>query len=408
MQKSICCCFIAPEFIPVWGGAGSYTVQLLKNLPKRIDIHVVTLRRHLKNGQNNKEQEIQSFFGQNINIHYISDSKDTFVYNGKFQIFCAKEIPKLNKKYHFDLIHSHHAHMPDIWLNMFHLKNIPTVITVHNLFSWMFSSIKSQNVVFEQLDASEKGILTLYPILKYLEKKYLTNSQALIAPSKKCQFALLNSLNIPPENVNLIYNGVDTNFFNTPKKWDNKTPFPNRPLVLFVGRYVAQKGLDIVVKAMPNVVKNFPDVLFIFAGQGDFITLENSIKNRGIPKKNYLNLGFLTPSQLLKFYSYANLFILPSPHENCSLSLLEAMSCQCAVLVANVGGNSEIIKSYKNGLLFSTGNVLDFSNKIIELLKNAVLQKKLGCEARKTVLKEFSIEKMAEKTCNLYKDLLIR
>lgn len=84
------------------------------------------------------------------------------------------------------------------------------------------------------------------------------------------------------------------------------------------------------------------------------------------------------------------------------------MSCQCAVLVANVGGNSEIIKSYKNGLLFSTGNVLDFSNKIIELLKNAVLQKKLGCEARKTVLKEFSIEKMAEKTCNLYKDLLIR
>ena len=78
---------LAPEFIPIWGGVGSYTVELLKSLPLNMDIHVVTLNRHvgLAAGYSSNGNEVESIIARPLKVHYLTNSSETFFYNFPFQ-----------------------------------------------------------------------------------------------------------------------------------------------------------------------------------------------------------------------------------------------------------------------------------------------------------------------------------
>ena len=411
MNRDFTICFIAPEFMPLWGGTGSYSVQLLENLPTEMEIHVVTLKRVL-NSRNRVAGRSESApsFGENVHVHYVSTASDTFFYNVRFQFSCLREIPKLHDKYHFDLIHSHHCHMPDVLLQLSHTLRIPTVSTVHNTFRWMRTSILKQKMDFRNLDRSEKGILVLYPLLKYFEHSYLRKVQLLIAPSKSCKEELINFVHVPREKIHVIYNGVSTKMF-APNRCND--PFfstnlrlTSRPIVLFVGRMIAQKGLQTLMAAIPRVVKHSPDVLFMFVGAGDFSSCYRCLKKYGVLDKNLHNLGYVSYLDMPKVYSRATIFVIPSPHENCSISLLEAMSCERAVVAANVGGNSEIIQSYDNGMLFASQNSKELAEIIIQLIDDSSLREKLGAQARRTVVEKFSVQKMVAETVSVYEELV--
>jgi glycosyltransferase involved in cell wall biosynthesis len=401
-------CMIAPEFLPVWGGTGSYTVELIKHLPKSVDIHVVTLKRSIPGMSKDCSTSLDSVLGRPVKVHYISNSKETFFYNLGFQVSCFRKIPQLHKKYKFDIIHSHHCHMPDVLLQLSHTLRIPTITSVHNMFKWMRTSILKQSTNFQKLDRSEKGILVFYPMLKYLERFYLSNVQSLIAPSKNCREELINFLDIPQEKIHVIYNGVNPEIF-APNRHDDPVFLTNlqltsRPVVLFVGRIVAQKGLNTLMAAVPRVAKHLPNVLFMFVGAGDFSYYQRQLKEYGVSNENFLNLGYFSYLDMPKIYSLANVFVLPSPHENCSVSLLEAMSCKRAVVAANVGGNSEIIRPYRNGMLFTSENSKELAEIIIQLIEDSNLQKKLGLQARRTVVEKFSVQKMAAGTVKVYEE----
>ena len=409
MKRDFTLCFIAPEFVPLWGGAGSYSVQLLENLPAEMEIHVVTLKRVLNNGDRAAGQSKPApNFGKNVHIHYISDATDTFFYNARFQLSCLREIPKLHGKHHFDMVHSHHCHMPDILLQLLGALRIPTVSTVHNTFWWIRASILKQMMGFQSLDRSEKGILVLYPVLKRLERFYLRSVHSLIAPSERCKEELINFLHIPPRKIHVVYNGVDPEMF-SPSGRDDPAFLTNpgltsRPLVLFTGRMVAQKGLKTLIAAAPLVVKHLPDVLFMFVGAGDFSSYHKWLKEYGVSDYNFLDSGYVSYLDMPKVYSSATVFVLPSPHENCSISILEAMSCRKAVIAANVGGNSEIIQPDYNGMLFASQNSKELAEMIIQLIEDSSLQEKLGVQARKTVIDKFSVRKMAAKTVGIYEE----
>jgi glycosyltransferase involved in cell wall biosynthesis len=269
-----------------------------------------------------------------------------------------------------------------------------------------------RNAIFKQessirvLDQSEKGIVHFYSMLQALERYSLNRAQALISPSKACQKAMLSSFGIPSEKVNLIYNGVNTNIFQPNISLENRFNFGDRPIVLFVGRFVAQKGLETLVKAMPRIVNHVNDALFVFVGPGSFEYVKNQIERYGISSRNFINLGYYNHDEVHKIYSIADVFVLPSPHENCSLSLLEAMSCARAVVAADVGGNPEIIEPSYNGLLFSAKNSDDLANRIIQLLEDSNLRKILGRNARKTTIQRFSVQSMAAETTKVYKKVL--
>ncbi len=398
---------LAPEFFPVWGGTGSYIIELIKSLPKNVDIHVLTLKRKIAGIQETETQsnEMNSIFGRPIDIHYLSVSNETFFYNLPFQLSCFKKIPELNKKYKFDIIHSHLCHMPDVFLRLFSRIPVPTILTLHGTIQMLRDQALLAQSRFTDLESGEESILKFYPIIELLQQNYVRQVSRFIAVSNATKQLAAEQLKVDKNKIDVVYNGVDTNFFTPPAKEEIETKYRN-PTVVYVGRLVSKKGIHILIKAMPKVLRNFPDAKFLFVGGGNIPLYQQIIRSMGIPEKNFSFTGHLGYYERPKIIREATVSVNPSFFENCSLSILEAMSCGSATVASDAGGNPEIIESGKNGLLAPAFDHERLGKCIISLLENENLNKAFGRAARRTIETSFSSEIFGRKTYDAYRNTI--
>lgn len=405
-MNRITLCMMAPEFLPVWGGTGSYIVELIKRLPGNVDVHVVTLRRSIPGMDKNKltDDVFDSVIGRPIQVHTISSSRETFFYNVAFQVACLKNIPKLHKEYKFDIIHSHLSHMPDVFLKLFNAVSVPTVATVHSTIRMQQAAAVNAHSLFGGLEWSERNTLLFFPLIEYVQKKYAKRVSRLIAVSKLTKELIKKHLDVDDRRISLVYNGVDTSLFSPPRKEEIEEKFSN-PTVLYVGRLMAKKGLDVLIESIPKVLQALPKTRFLFAGGGNISYYKEMLEKEGVSQNNFLFVGHLGFERLALLHK-ATVFVNPSFFENCSLSILEAMSCNAAVVASEVGGNPEIIDSGRNGILVPPYQSGTLAQAIVSLLKNESLNRELGGEARKTVERSFSSQECAQKTYDVYLQVL--
>ena len=119
-------------------------------------------------------------------------------------------------------------------------------------------------------------------------------------------------------------------------------------------------------------------------------------------RENYSFLGYHDKKSLVSYYNNSDIYVLPSFSESFSLTLVEAMSCGVTPVVSNIGGPSEIVEDYVNGILIRPGSVRDIAKAIVFLLDNPSIRKKMGNKARKTVEEKFSWKLAAKKTSSIY------
>jgi glycosyltransferase involved in cell wall biosynthesis len=400
-------CIIAPEFLPIWGGTGSYVVELVKNLPKDVKVHVMTLKRKTPQmtHKDSRRADPKDVFDREMNIHYISSAEETFFYNLGFQAACFAVFPQLHKENSFDILHSQFGHMSDLLLQLLKKVHIPTVTTVHGTIALLKETSYQCNTRFSDLEWSEKQLRTFYPILRTLELFYARHISRFIAVSKTTRDRIMKDLRVKREKISTVYNGVDVELFQPPKSTEENRKY-SEPTVVYVGRMLAKKGIHILIKAMPEVLQEFPDARFLFVGGGNIHLYRETIRRIGIPKKNFSFLGHIGYFERPKILRSATVFVNPSIFENCSLSILEAMSCGGAVVASEVGGNLEIIHQGRNGQLIPVFDEKKLAKSIISLLEDENLNREIGKEARKTVERSFSSEKCAEETYKVYKQML--
>jgi glycosyltransferase involved in cell wall biosynthesis len=400
-------CMLAPEFIPVWGGTGSYTVELVKSLPRKMDIHVVTLKRDvgLSASSSSIDNNINAIVKRPINVHYLTKSSETFFYNLPFQLACTAKIPLLHKKYSFDIMHSHMCQMPDVYLKLLIKLGIPTVVTIHGTIQMLRDHAIIARDLFHDLESGEKSILRFYPVISQLQQFYVKRVTRFIAVSKKTKELAEEHFGVDPNKISLVYNGVDVNLFRLPDVSELISRYSS-PKIVYVGRIISKKGIDVLIKAMPETLKCFPNARFVFVGGGNISLYKEMIRNAGISEKNYLFTGHMGYVERSKIFREATVFVNPSFFENCSISILEAMSSGCSVVASNVGGNPELINSGRNGVLVPPFDHTAFAKSIISLLDDETENKRLGKVARSTVENSFSSKKCGEETYNVYKDVL--
>lgn len=393
---------LAPEFVPTWGGVGIYTVNLVKELSKnkKLEIHVITPKR-----DNVDAKQIESMFNNRIKVHQISKANDTFVYNFKFQLAVLSKFNKLNKKYKFDLIHSANlVHMPDIWLK-FRKEKVPSVVTAHTTIKGQVKGFLASNRNFFKMAPSEKGSILAYPFIRALEWFYLKRTKNLITVSER--FAREFKDNGYKGKINVTHNGIVLDLFDYNKVKNPYKDFPQLknikdPIVLFAGRIITQKGIEVFVKAMQEL--KHKKVHFVIAGRGDVVNLRRLLREYDI--KNYTFLGFVDNSKLPGLYKLSSIFVLPSYYENFPISLLEAMSMKCACISTKVGAVSEIIDEHFTGLIMNKGDSQDLAKKIRYLLDNEKYRLKIAEAAYDDVRKKFTSKIMAEKTLKIYEEIL--
>jgi glycosyltransferase involved in cell wall biosynthesis len=397
-------CFLAPELYPIWGGGGTYAIGLLKYLPKDVEIYVLATKRLVPEDKNKSNESLD--FGDNVHINILAQGKDTFFSQANFQLLCYKWIPRLNKMHHFDVIHGQHQPMSDILLK-FASKKLPYLTTVHETFSRRNEAIKKSNVGFGGFESSERWMLTFSPFLKELERLYMKKPSAFISPSGWMKNVLFEDFGINKSNVRVVYNGVDHRKFDANVKrsdviekiYDNA----GGPIVLFSGRMISTKGIHVLVKAMPQIIREVKDAHFVFTGGGNSQLYRAMIEKLRIPQRNYNFVGYIRDfDDIPGLYSIASVFAAPTLYENFPFRVLENMSCQNPVVASKIVGIPEMITDGFNGLLVPPSNPHALAEKIINVLNDSAFAKKLGQNARKTVIERFTFQKFADGTKEAY------
>ncbi|MCO6042252.1 glycosyltransferase family 4 protein [Thermococcus alcaliphilus] len=393
---------LAPEFLPVWGGVGTYAVELVRNFPEDVEVHVITPFRERIGDKmaSSADYDFEKMFGNNVHIHFLSKARDTFIYNAKFQLAIWRSLKDIVRREGINIVHSAGG-LPDLLINPSELE-VPIVNTIHSTLRWQINDLRE--ISFSEMEFSEKMTKILALGLKWLEDMYYKKRFNLITVSQFGKKRIVKENNIPCEYIEVIHNGVDVERFTPQNRRKAKELYGDiiekeGVKVLYLSRFVARKGFNLLLRAIPEVLKKV-DAHFIFAGPG----IKPNFEVFRIPKGTYTYLGYVYPPDYL--YSIADIFVLPSFTENFPMSVLEAMASEVCVLATNVGGIPEMVKNKYNGLLIPTKDVDALIRSLVYLIENDRERKKMAKNARRTVVEKFTWKKSAELTLEYYKEIL--
>ncbi len=204
-------------------------------------------------------------------------------------------------------------------------------------------------------------------------------------------------------NYKIIPNGIDIEKFNP-----NVKPHPKMSgdfkKILYVGRLEERKGLEYLLRAFPLIKKEIKDAKLFVVGKGH---LEDYFKKLASKFGSDVEfVGYVPFEELPSFYAGCDVYCSPATGgEAFGIVLLEAMATGKPVCASRIEGYSEVIKDGENGLLFEPKNPQDIADKIIKILKDENLRKKL-IENGLKFARNLSWENIAKKHLEIYEDVI--
>jgi glycosyltransferase involved in cell wall biosynthesis len=220
----------------------------------------------------------------------------------------------------------------------------------------------------------------------------------------------IRSLGIRPERVLLIPNFVDTKLFqpHTPEEKTAKRKelglSLEKTIVVFVGRVVWVKGLDVLLQAWAALSENVrKETLLVIVGDGaERQNLEKLSESLGI-QDSILMVGM--KEGVRDYYQAADMFVLPSRSEGMSTSLTEAMACGLPVIASSVGAAPDVVRDGENGILFQSENHQELAQKLAALFEQRDRWDEMGKRARETVTAYGDVSVTLKQVLQLYEEL---
>ncbi len=176
-------------------------------------------------------------------------------------------------------------------------------------------------------------------------------------------------------------------------------------LIGTVGRLTPVKGLSYLLQSVSILLRQRANVRLLIVGDGVIRKdLEAQARDLGI-SENVVFLGHREDTdELLKAL---DIFVLPSLNEGIPMALLEAMAASRAVVASRVGGIPEIVEDGVEGILVEPMDVNQLAESCGRLIESPETAMKMGEQARKRVVQEFSATAMADRVAGLYKELVM-
>jgi glycosyltransferase involved in cell wall biosynthesis len=177
--------------------------------------------------------------------------------------------------------------------------------------------------------------------------------------------------------------------------------------ILYVGAINKYKGVEYLLKSLPIVKTRIPKVKLFIVGTGkNEKPLRLLCKELNI-EKNVFFMGKVTDNELISFYKKTEILVVPSVwQEMFGLVGIEALSYGKPVVGSNIGGIPEWLENGKNGFLVEPRNHIEMAEKILVLLENKNLSRKMGEYGKKTLEKKFSKQRHIEKLESIYTNLV--
>lgn len=248
-------------------------------------------------------------------------------------------------------------------------------------------------------------------IIKMRKEKQLALARYMLPTALKSdRFVALNktvvtelaAAGVPSDRITRLPNGVEIDELFT--KTDYALQDPAR--LLFVGRLHEQKGLDVLLEAVSQVLQHAPDMGIRLQLLGDG-PLHEELRSLADSLGISAHVEFLGQRETVTEYlKQADIFVLPSRAEGISNALLEAMACGLPAVVSKIPGNVDVVEQGKNGLVFTVDDPESLADSLLLLLTQEKLRAELGRAARRTVEAGYSLDYVADQYINIYRELL--
>jgi len=211
-------------------------------------------------------------------------------------------------------------------------------------------------------------------------------------------------LGAPQDKMDVIPNGVDPAKFKIDfdkaefRRWFAK---PNEKIIFFVGRMVPEKGVQVLIQAMPEILAGYNDAKLVIVGGGHKDHLVKIAHDHGVAEKVFFT-GYVDDETLLKLYNVIDVAVYPSLYEPFGIVALEAMVAKVPVVVSDVGGLREVVDHGVTGLSAWADNPDSLAWAILRLLKSPYTARNMARNAHRKVMEQFNWGRIAERTAEVY------
>ncbi len=245
------------------------------------------------------------------------------------------------------------------------------------------------------------------PLYYRLDRLCLPYYEKVICVSEDL-YRLSRECGVPADRCELLENGVDLDDYRRRRSVaEAKRRLGLRPDQLLVGaagRLSAEKGFDLLIRAVEQLLRGGLDLDLAIVGEGDERPrLEALIAELGVADRVRL-LGYR--ADLPDWYEAMDVFALSSLREGLPNVLLEAMALLTPVVATRIAGVPRLVRHEENGLLVESGSVEGLTDALGRLLRDADLRRRLAHAGRRTVEADFSFAVRMNKLRLLYDRLL--
>jgi L-malate glycosyltransferase len=211
----------------------------------------------------------------------------------------------------------------------------------------------------------------------------------------------------PEEKIVVIYNGHRSERFAAPAAPDFRSSHgigPQDPIIGMVANLYEIKRQSDLIEAFAIAQKKFSTLHLVFVGEGrEHDALWKHVLSLGLENRVHFlgSMGETIP--IIKHFTAG---VLCSESEGQSNAIIEYMGCGKPTLCTRVGGNPEVVREGCEGYLIGVGDVESLAQRMIEILSDPSLAKRLGENARRRVAQDFSTEKMVNSYMHLYEEMI--
>ncbi len=306
---------------------------------------------------------------------------EKIVCSGRMNWDAVRAIIDCARRHEIDIIHAHGYKADAYALAARRQIRVPLVSTCHN---WPLDSFS----------------LRVYQLLDVLCLRHFDRAVAVSADVA----AILRRFGVPKDKIITIPNGVNISLFQAARPTVAETFRKRNGLIVgTAAQLTPKKGQEYLLRAAPEILAQFPDTVFLFAGDGPARKdLETLAQQLGIGE-SVLFLGQRRDMPAL--YASMDIFVLPSLEEGMPMVILEALASRKPVVATPVGDIPKLILHEQTGLLVRPKEVGDLREAMLRLLSDAELRARLGRDGGDWVGKHFSAEAMAWKYAEQYSRL---
>jgi glycogen(starch) synthase len=298
---------------------------------------------------------------------------------------------ELGDRYDFDLVHGHDWLVASACDHLARRYGTPLVTTIH---ATEFG--RHQGWVEKHPQAHIHGV-----------EKWISNrSDRVIACSLFMKEQIGEIFAVEAERVTVIPNGIDPGDMppEDPEalaRLRSEFAAPDENLVLLIGRLVYEKGFQLALEAMPEVIRQVPNTRFLVAGSGTHeAELHKQAEDLGLMEHGTF-LGWIGDDVLHSLYRISDLTVVPSIYEPFGLVALEAMALECPCVAADTGGLREVVPVEGAGLRFRASDPEHLAEAAIQVLGDEELSRQM-VEEGLSHIRLFDWADVARQTLELY------